>query len=311
MAELTEQPKRPRGNPNLQKKKQPSEQNTNMAKEEGTATEDTTKKTEPQTDGSATPVDKLPDDLFSDKIPGQETLPLDGVVVQKAYASLNTEGSNPPPPPPKSGEEAKPFDAGTAAPTPGTPLPPAAKPLTPEEINSQAQQMVDTMFKGYEKVHQLGRWIGKIDENELSAMQSEDKVDLNITLPVGKKEITFRQFFAEYNESIEQNISISEKFKTDLTPPLTRIVIKNNLLMSDELYVGMAVADDLVTKTSLLFGLKKSCGLVLKAAIDLKSAIKAQAAEAAEKKERPATIIEEKQTEHTESDWHQEPEAKG
>lgn len=287
--------KKPRGNPNLIKGHKENEKNKakKMAEKE-------TPEPKPNTETTTPPIEKkvdaLPSDLFSDKIPTTETLPLDGAVKQKDYAQLpNTEGTTPPPPPtngttppPAGGEvEPKSFEATPPNTVQVPTTPPADAPMTEAEMQSQAKQTVDLMLKGYEKLHTLGRWLGKVDENELATLHAEGKIDLNRTLPVGLKTITVQRFFSEYNQGIDQSIVVTDEFKAAIRPPLERICLKRRWFLSDEVYVAMLVSDDLATKVSLLVALKKSCNLVLKAVQEME---KKKNKPSQEKKETPETF---------------------
>lgn len=257
MVDNIQPPKKPRGNPQFQLNKKPKP----MAEEE--VKKETTQAEQP---ASPPPSDTLPSDLFSNKMPGEEVLPLDGEVKSKTYAALPGDGGTPPP----TGGEQKSFESG-AVPT-ATAATPAVAPPTPAEVQSQAEQTVSLIIKGYEKLHSLGRWIGKIDPSELTALHAQGKINLEQNLPLGKKSITVGGFFQEYNAGIDENIVVSEEFKTVIRPPLQRLVVKYNILLDDLMFVGVTVTEDLVTKTSMLLGLKKSCNMVLEAVIAMQKA---------------------------------------
>src|SRR3990167_1529347 len=197
--------KKPRGNPNFVKRKQ--EKTMADEKEEVKKEEKVSESTGGQPNADTTPApDTLPSDLFSDKIPDAEILPLDGQVKEKPYASLPGD---------------IPADTTTStAPTSGeaTPSTPAAvvDPVkTPEEQKSAAEQTVMMMLRGYEKLHQLGRWVGKIDQSDLQQLHAKGKIDLEKQLPLGRKSISVGDFFNEYNAGVDQNITVSEEFKKD------------------------------------------------------------------------------------------------
>lgn len=286
-------PKKPRGNPNFQKKKQETQQTTPKMAENEEEKPDTTKKTEaaeetPKAEAptEVKPTDTLPADLFSDKIPGQEVLPLDGEVKVKDYAALpDSTGATPPP----NADGSTP--ASTVPPAEATGAAPVA-PLTPAEQESQAKQTITLMFKGYEKLHALGRWVGKVDTTELSALHSNGDINLNQELPLGKRSTTVGGFFEDYNKGIDENIVVTQELKDEITPALQRVVIKNKLFLSDELFIAMVVSEDLLTKTSMLLGLRKSANMVLSA---VKKMEKAHKEAAAPKTKRQEATVEEAQ----------------
>lgn len=246
-----------------------------MAKEEELIIEENLAPPPPAETPSEPGAKKIPIDIFSDKIPNKEVLPLDGQVKTKEYAAL-----------PNDQPGAEPGGAIPPA-TPGAPASPAAGPVNPEEIKNQADQTVDLILRGYEKAHALGRYLGKVDPNELAGMHASGKIDLEQELPIGNKKISVGAFFTEYNTELETNISVSDDFVKNIKPPLTRICIKRNWLLSDELYVGSILAEDLTTKVSLLIGLKKSANLILAACISIQTK-KAEKESKSDTSEKPA-----------------------
>lgn len=297
--------KKPRGNPQFQlnkkKKQEGNTTNNTMAyekNEKGEVVKDKVEevKEKPTTTSGETPPppapDTLPSDLFSDKMPGEEILPLDGAVKSKSYAELPSDAV--------TSSETPPSKDGVTPPVTPAVIEP---PKTPEEINSQAEATVKLMLKGYDKLHSLGRWLGKVDQGDLTQQHAKGKIDLERQLPLGKKTITVQDFFTEYNQGIDENIVVSQEFKDEITPPLKRIVIKKNWLLNDEMTVLVLLGEDLSTKVSMLIGLKKSANLVLNAVQEMTKATK----EKNEGKKQPTTTQEEHPTPTEENvDWHEE-----
>ena len=294
----TEPVKKKRGNPNFQKnrrnpyydKDNPDPQNpattepttekskTTMADDQSTAntSEETTTTTE-NGGGTGNHTDNIPNDIFSDEMPPAEELPLDGEVKTNAYGNQHTgngesggssgNGGN------NNGGGAGTGNAGTSSSSningsgsTDTNQPGVQQPVkSAEEIKNEAEQLVKLLLKGYDKLHGLGRWAAKQDPSELTELHLAGKINLQQELPLGRKTITVQQFFAEYNEGIDENIVVTDEFKDTITPPLVRIAIKRGWTLGDEMFVAMVVSEDLATKASMLIGLKKSANLVLEA----------------------------------------------
>ncbi len=277
-----------------------------MAELEGEITE--TEEVAPAHGGST-----IPKDIFSDVIPDAK-LPLDDETIKREYASIPNSGS-------KTSSAAPPSDSGTAsategstsgeaapgsspdgtAPAPGAEAAPGSPPMTPEEQHQQAAMTVDMFLNGYEKIHALGRWAAKMSDEDLMVYHAQGKINLEQVLPIGNKTVSLGQFFQEYNQGVEQNITVSNEFKEKFTPPAIRECIKRGWFVSDFLYCCLLLADDLSVKTSLVFGLKKSASMVLKSVMDLKK--KQDAGEdttnAGQRKSRTTE-------ESTEDTWHRE-----
>ena len=302
----TENIKKPRGNPNLVKgKKNPyyekgNTENKNMAEEAEVVSET---KTTPSSDVSGEKK-VIPDDIFSDVVPDKEVLPLDGEVKVKDYANLadptnpnqpKTDASgggggiNKPPVTPNTddlgggGSTVPPLGDPTQIPGTGAPIEGAK---TPEQVKTEAQQFVKLLLRGYDKLHAVGRWAGKMDPNDLALLHQKGKINLDNELALGTGRISLRNFFAEYNAQIEEDIIVTDDFKNDITPPLERIAIKRGWGLGDEGTVGLLLAEDLGTKAALLWGLKKTCNMILESQMQI---IKNQqdAVDAKKKKSEP------------------------
>lgn len=212
---------------------------------------------------------KIQPDIFSDVVPESETLPLDGEVVQKDYAKLTEDkgatsaGSS------GGGSNTPPSDKGAtvAEPTPGAESSPFSPPpttgKTPEEIQTEAEQAVDLMLKGYSKMHDFSRFLAKKDEQQLAGEHVNGKINLDLTFPLPKGPVTIKEIVGEYNSSIDEAIVVTEEFKDNVRPKLVRIAVKRGWGLSDELSVLAYLVEDLATKAGLLIGLNKSMKMIL------------------------------------------------
>ena len=221
--------------------------------------------TEEALDSTAPPTSKkLPADIFSDKLPKDEILPLDDAVEEKPYAVLPDIIQQP-------------SASLNGAPAEDTGLPAAPEqqqevPMTPAEEAQMAVQTVDWALKGYDKLHALGRYMGKIDMDKLTALHEDGKLNLKKELPIGKKTITVGRFFEEYNEEIDKNIVVTDDFKNAFRPPAIRVAIKRKWFIKDEAACLMLLGEDIISKTAMLIGLKTSINLVLSSLINKKKA---------------------------------------
>lgn len=290
--------KKRRGNPNFQKGKS----NAYYTKKDEAMSEETTN----PTSNSADTGEKkhIPQDIFSDEIPQKPVLPLEGELKTKDYASIMDGGNT------QQAGNTNYVKSTTTETTSGNPMgapspdnmymntpPPGVNSMGPqqpmmpgEDPRTKAEQAVKLMLRGYEKIHGIGRNLAKINGEELMAMHEAGKINLNYQLPLGRKSVLAREFFDDYNNSIDELIVVEEKFKDEITPPLTRIAIKHNIGLSDEMFVAGLLAEDLGTKVSLIFGLKKSTNLVLEALMQIaknQNASKPAANEGGEQKPNP------------------------
>ncbi len=261
----TEPPiKKKPGNPNFAKgkknyiynksKDQPQEQKT-MATEEAEVVNNSQ---DVSGDKKAIPVDE-----FSDVIP-TTVLPLDGETPKKDYTNIKDPNTNP----------NTTVNPGTVPP-PVNPLvtdpnvipPGGVPPVQSEEARTKAEQAVKMALNLYEKLHGVGRHLGKMSEADQNSLHLAGKINLNHNLPLGKGATTLGGFIQQINDEIDENIVVEQKFKDDITPPLTRIAIKNNWGLSDEWYCLALVGEDVVTKAAVLFSMKHTLNLVLESCL--------------------------------------------
>ena len=220
----------------------------------------------------------IPADMWSDEVP-KFTPPINNPVKDKSYSDIKVGtggGDNKG----GGGSDKKEGSAGGEKKTEEPFKEPAVNPveaatqkLTPEEIRTNAEQGVDMVLKGYEKLHAIGRWYGKIGEEKLVELENSGEIDLEELLMGGTKgQMTARQFFQEFNAKIDESIVVDDKFKNDIRPALIRIAIKRGWLINDEVYAAGMVLDDLGTKVGLLMGLKGMCTMVLNHCMEEKRA---------------------------------------
>lgn len=230
---------------------------------------------------------KLNVDMFSDELPPTQDLPLDDEVKDKEYTKIEEDVSDQAQPSgddfkasePKTNEKEKddiPPDISSTSES-VSPQPPSAE-ISPEEKTRNAEYAVDLMLRGYDVIHTGMRWLAKIDESKTLDLHVKGKIDLEQELPIRKsgETIKAKEFFVEYNESIDENIRVEEQFKQDIKPPLVRICTKHNWVLTDELYVGGLIFEDLSIKISMLIGLKKLCNTILNTLIEINDAKKKQ-----------------------------------
>lgn len=257
--------KKKRGNPNFAKGKKNEyyDKDKKMAetveeiKEPGKTETPSSEPTPAQEPVNNAPKVEFNMDIFSDVMP-DDILPLDDEVKTKDYAKLNEglgNGANPNASgsPSTSGGGGGSIASGTGLSTEGKSL---------EEMRSEAEQFVDFTLRAYDKAHDLARGLAKVKEEKLAVEHEEGKINLNHTFPL-KGNPSIGQLVSKYNESIDETIVVEDKFKTDITPPMVRIAMKHKLGMSDEFRVISLIAEDAITKVSILIGLKSALNQIL------------------------------------------------
>jgi hypothetical protein len=72
------------------------------------------------------------------------------------------------------------------------------------------------------------------------------------------KEMRAGQFFKEYNSQVSNMFVVSEEFKEETTPILTKVLAKRGVGMTDEQKLGFLFAKDLGTKAIMFFQQKRT-----------------------------------------------------
>ena len=139
------------------------------------------------------------------------------------------------------------------------------------EMDSQDQKiacemLVDTCLDGYEQLHQLAQWSAKVDEQDLMEKQMQGKIDLHTQkIPISEdgEEVTLGEFLNTYNEQCTEALSYDKSFGEKVRPAMIRVFMKNGWGMSDGQYLAFMFGKDIVTKTSIVYSLKKSLNMTM------------------------------------------------
>ena len=126
--------------------------------------------------------------------------------------------------------------------------------------------LVDTCLDGYEQLHQLAQWSAKVDEGELMEKQMQGKIDLHTQkIPISEdgEEVTLGEFLNTYNEQCTEALSYDKSFGDKVRPAMIRVFMKNGWGMSDGQYLGFMFGKDIVTKTTIVYQLKKSLNMTM------------------------------------------------
>jgi len=122
------------------------------------------------------------------------------------------------------------------------------------------ESLVDTVLDGYEQLHTLAQQMVKIDDDVLIEKQSQGKLDLSETIPIDENgnELTIAEFFGQYNKQSEQALKYDKEFGYKVRPAMIRVFMKKGWGMTDEQFLYIQFGKDLLTKTMIVYSLKKT-----------------------------------------------------
>jgi hypothetical protein len=209
---------------------------------------------------------------FNDVIDA-EWNPLDEPVNDKAYASAGIsvtedEMKKPieeprfaPPPsrkPTPQGAESKDSKAGGSAAPKKEPFNKEFSNLSKKETDMSAEHSAKMALKGYEWLHTMANKYIQISEKKLTRLQADGEINLNAMIQYDYgKEMRAGDFFMQYNQQVSQIFVVSEEFKEEFVPLLTKVLAKRGIGMTDEQRLAFLVGQDIATKAVLGFQIKK------------------------------------------------------
>lgn len=226
--------------------------------------------------------------------------PLSGDVVKRDYA--NNYGTNdnddtpiesveepsfqppPPPPPPKTdstGQQSNSMtgnsstasnngggnnNSSASKPEQTPPLNPDMADLSDKDKKLGSTMMVDAILNGYKQawgiVHE--KWV-KISDEDIMNWVMQDKISMDITIPIGQgEEVTIREFINTYNETSQTAFLVTDEFIDSVRDSMIREFSKRGWGITDMQNILQAFIRDSGAKAMALFSLKSTMNNILK-----------------------------------------------
>ncbi|HYE69045.1 MAG TPA: hypothetical protein VEA58_10575 [Anaerovoracaceae bacterium] len=145
------------------------------------------------------------------------------------------------------------------------PFNPALNDLPQNQKEESAEQLAGMILGGYELLHiHANDWV-KISDKRIYKMVSRGELDMNATVPYDyDKRIPVGEFLKEYNEQAEGTFTVSEEFKEEVTPVLTRVLAKRGHGLSDEQTLLFMFGKDMYIKGRMFFQMKSTLNQILR-----------------------------------------------
>lgn len=107
--------------------------------------------------------------------------------------------------------------------------------LPPEDQHAAAENMSKMIIQGYERGTHLLDGQLQIKEKTVLKIRVAGTIDMDAALiPIDGGMISFDEFIRTYNEQNVGTVSVSQEFKDDVTPILTRVLAKRGHGLTDE-----------------------------------------------------------------------------
>lgn len=142
-----------------------------------------------------------------------------------------------------------------------TPLNPSMSTATTSEQNRSAEQLAEAILNGYDLLHRGARWYVQISEDKLQDMYIQGEISPEFGIPLnetGSRMITFHEYVQSFNAQTGDALTVSEEFKAEVKPVLTRVLQKYGMGLTDEQTLIVLFGQDLLIKASLVVSFKKS-----------------------------------------------------
>lgn len=154
--------------------------------------------------------------------------------------------------PPKGSQERPPFNE-------------SYNELSNAEKNKGAEVMFEAIMDGYSKLKYGMGYLVRINENKLEQEFADGTINPNLRIPVDEHGTTLgvKEFATEFNDSTKEAFETSDEFKEKIKPPLTRVLKKRGIGMTDEQICGYYILTDLGTAGFQAVALSKTAKMML------------------------------------------------
>ena len=135
---------------------------------------------------------------------------------------------------------------------------PELRDLDKEEKTKAAKVMAEVLVDAYSNyTPAIFKMVAKTSEKKMDELSMKGEVDFTIRLPMPSGDnISAKEYLDGINNQADQLFEVSEDFKKNIVPPLTRILAKKEMGMTDEQLVAWYLANDLIARGKSAYELK-------------------------------------------------------
>ncbi len=144
------------------------------------------------------------------------------------------------------------------------PFNPEMKAIPKKETEMAADQMAELVLQGYSWMHEFADKGLQVSEKKLNKLQAQGEINLNamIDYDYGKR-IRAGDFFQEYNQQVKGLLVVSDEFKAEVKPVLTRVLAKRGIGLTDEQYLMYLFGKDIAAKSLIFFQSKSQLNYMI------------------------------------------------
>lgn len=206
--------------------------------------------------------------------------PLNERVNEKTYSKLNVtanaESLNKPiqepffTPPPMNenvtGEKTAASASGKSGPPPQDAFNPSMNEIPAGEKAKASEHVAAMIMQGYEFANQMANKGLMFSEKRLMKLQQAGEIDLvNTAIPYDMegRVMSGAEFVKEYNEQQQDAFKVTDEFKAEVTPVLTRVLQKRGVGMTDEQFLMYMFGKDIAIKGVQFFAARSQMNQII------------------------------------------------
>lgn len=147
--------------------------------------------------------------------------------------------------------------------------PPKEETKTNREIGNEAAQLTTFIFDMYQKAHNGANKLIQIPRRKLLKLQEKGELDLRAMVPYEEDQwMSVAEYTSAYNEQMKDFFSIDPEWRGKMEPPLTRILAKKGLGLSDEMVVFLGFTTDIGVKVKMFWDARAQTNSVIAFAVE-------------------------------------------
>lgn len=150
--------------------------------------------------------------------------------------------------------------------------------LSNKDKKQGAELMADTIINGYSDIIGMMGKLVTISSSKLESEFAEGTISPAVTFEIDQhgNTNTVRQFVENFNESANDAFKVEQEFKDRVKDPLTRVLEKRGVAMTDEQFLAVEFGKDLLTRGAAAYSLKTHTKQIMEMLRDQTAQLKRQ-----------------------------------
>jgi len=135
--------------------------------------------------------------------------------------------------------------AGTTAPA-----------VDPETAKKEAEMLANALIGAYRQANDLGAWIVKVDPSKLIEWSLDDKIDLEMQLPMpDNTKVIPAVFFQSFNDAVDESKEIPDNHFDEVRQSMIREFVKRGIGISDMANIIQFFTRDILMRSGNFYNL--------------------------------------------------------